>query len=109
MTVDRGFFDAVVVVSLCRRADRLAEFRAEIQKCGWPFREPAVFPAVDGSHLPLVPGYKNPAIWGCTQSHLRVLEEALNADCQRLWRELERRYANSLGQSATLQVVGPHE
>jgi len=73
-----GVFDRVVVVNLDRRPDRWARFQEHIASLDWPFREPQRFRAVDGRTV------KPPAwwrvgggAWGCLQSHLRIIEQAL--------------------------------
>jgi hypothetical protein len=79
----RDFFDKVVVISLRRRPERLAEFRANLAEHSWPFAEPQVFEAVDGSKLPLPNGWPCPhgqdcrGTYGCLRSHVRVLEMAI--------------------------------
>lgn len=68
------WFERVVVISLERRSERLAEFLARLPP-DWPFRWPEVFPAVDGSVVPSPEGWQHGGgAWGCLQSHVRVLE-----------------------------------
>jgi hypothetical protein len=69
-------FDRVVVVSLKRRADRLAEFQETLRD--WPFKKPEVFEAVDGNVVPSPTNWISggPA-WGCCASHVEVLRKAI--------------------------------
>jgi hypothetical protein len=74
----KGPFDRVVLINLPRRCDRLNEAFATLAKCRWPFRWPAVYPAIDGSAVPCPPGFRQGGgAWGCLQSHRHVLEDAI--------------------------------
>ena len=81
----KDFFDRVVVISLRRRADRMRRFSARVASCGWPFAEPKTFDAVDGNAVPCPRQWKSGGgAYGCQQSHLRVLHDALMDGVQRL-------------------------
>jgi len=56
-------FGGVYVINLDRRTDRLAEFTAEMEKIGLPFKR---FAAIE----------RNPGTLGCGLSHLTILKEA---------------------------------
>ncbi len=79
------YFDRVVLINLKRRPDRLDKARTELVKAQWPFKEPTLFEAVDGSKLPLPNRCPDGAgAWGCLCSHKQVLQEALMMDANRL-------------------------
>lgn len=72
-------FDRVVLINLKRRPDRLLSLRNELSEKGWPFAQPQVFEAVDGSLVPTPDGWLSGAgAWGCMASHRRVLEQAIS-------------------------------
>jgi hypothetical protein len=68
-----NLFDAVYVINLKRRKERLDQFNRHIAdlKGGWPFKPITVFEAVDGD----AEG-KN-STWGCRESHAKVLKYAI--------------------------------
>ena len=73
-------FDRVVVISLRRRADRLAAFHQSLCASGWDMAEPTVFSAIDGgSGVVPCPNYwkSGGGAYGCQQSHVQVLQQAL--------------------------------
>jgi GR25 family glycosyltransferase involved in LPS biosynthesis len=71
----QNFFDAVFVISLRRRPERLKRFWEAIERSRWPFRPPEVVEAVDGATLATPPGWQ-PAFYGCYLSHLGVFRRA---------------------------------
>jgi hypothetical protein len=74
----RDVFSRVYLLNLKRRPDRLAAARAELRKADFPFREPIVFPAIDGHALPTPHGWNVGAgMHGCRQSHVRILEDCI--------------------------------
>lgn len=77
-------FERIVVVSLRRRADRLAAFWKRLDETGWPFEIPVVFEAVDSQLVPTPSGVGGHNVWnsgggawGCMQSHRQILERCL--------------------------------
>lgn len=83
-------FDRVVVINLDRRPERLAAFRAQGPLFGdhppaslsGLFWRAERFTAIDGQKVPKPAWFPfSDGAWGCTQSHLRVYEQALN-HCQ---------------------------
>lgn len=78
-------FDRVVCIHLERRHDRLFALHKALHDADWPFLPPEFFPGVDGSRLPVPDGWGSlPGVWGCRQSHQRVLERAILDDVQHL-------------------------
>jgi hypothetical protein len=81
----KNYFDRVVVVNLKRRPDRLSCFMAAVRDANWPFKQPMVFPAVDGSVVPHPDDWKSGGgAWGCMRSHLRILEQAMMDGVEKL-------------------------
>lgn len=75
-----GTFERVVCISLRRREDRRRRLRALADRTGWPFREIEFMDAVDGGSgcVPVPPGFiSGGGAWGCRQSWVRVLEQAM--------------------------------
>lgn len=80
-----SFFDRVVVISLQRRRDRMRRFVARVAACEWKFQEPQHFRAVDGNAVPSPRGWRSGGgAFGCQQSHLRVLHDAIMDGVDRL-------------------------
>jgi len=87
----KQWFDRSVVISLARRIDRLSRSRKSFDAgLDWSSRPlwaaPEAFAAVDGSTLPLPNEWKlhgqhnaGRGAWGCLRSHVRVLEDAMQA------------------------------
>lgn len=72
------YFDRVVLVNLKRRRDRLVQTQRALRQCRWPFQSPQVFAAIDGTLTPPPAKWRKMAgVWGCAQSHLAILEQAL--------------------------------
>ncbi|MDM4014040.1 glycosyltransferase family 25 protein [Roseiconus lacunae] len=71
-------FERVVVINLRREPERLASFYDRLPD-DWPFEAPVPFEALDGTNL-TIPNWWQVGLsaWGCFQSHLRVIESALN-------------------------------
>lgn len=65
--------DAVYVISLARRPDRLAAFAARLP-ADWPLPEPCRWEAVDGHSEERPRWWKStPGAWGCYRSHHELL------------------------------------
>lgn len=79
------FFDRVVVINRDCRADRLQRITQWWAEAGMSDHPITRVRAVDGTRLPLPPWWRagGPA-WGCAQSHIRAIEEALVSGTQRL-------------------------
>ena len=72
-------FDRVAVVSLERRPDRLAAFFAGVP-ADFPFGEIEVVSAIDGKQCRHPDWWRQGGgAWGCYRSHVRIIEDALNA------------------------------
>jgi GR25 family glycosyltransferase involved in LPS biosynthesis len=81
----KDYFDRVVVISLQRRSDRMRRLLGKLSNYGWPFIEPQPFRAVDGSIVPHPREWRSGGgAFGCQQSHLRVIQDALMDDVNRL-------------------------
>jgi hypothetical protein len=69
-------FDAVFVISLARRPDRLGEFWKRLP-ADWPLPEPEIWEAVDGlAARPPAWWATPPGAWGCAVSHYLLLGHA---------------------------------
>lgn len=76
--------DAIFVISLERRSDRLGRFCSRFPD-DWPLQEVEVFRAVDGSAEARPPWWRATAgAWGCYQSHLRILRQCLDDGVDRV-------------------------
>lgn len=79
-----SYFDRITLINLKRRPDRLERFR-EQQAAHWPLGEVVVFPAIDGDRVGVPKDCtQGGGAFGCRQSHVAVLEQALTDDVQRL-------------------------
>lgn len=68
----------VVVINLPQRTDRLTNFQKQLDEVNWQLREVEVVRAVRGDTVGVPEGWKSGGgAFGCRQSHLRVLEDAL--------------------------------
>lgn len=77
-------FDRAVVISLERRADRLAAFQVRLA-AAWPGQAVEVFRAVDGEREAVPEAWHGTAgAWGCARSHERVVEQAMADGADRL-------------------------
>ena len=71
-------FERVQVINLQKDTGRLDAFYRRLPS-DWPFNRPEVFRAIDGSLAPPPDWWPvHGSGWGCLQSHLRVIEAALN-------------------------------
>jgi hypothetical protein len=79
------FFDRVVVINLDRRLERWERLNRHLDEIGWPFRRCERFRAVDAAVVkPPAWWQAGEGAWGCLQSHLRVIENALIDEVQTL-------------------------
>lgn len=75
-------FSRVVCINLNSRSDRWDRFCESVGQLDWPFAEVERVRAVDGRICQPPSWVRNryhdcPGAWGCYQSHLRILEDAL--------------------------------
>ena len=74
----KSTFERVVCINLDRRPDRWEEFQREWARVEGCFGELERLRAVDGEKVPPPEWYRgNRGAWGCLQSHVRILEDAL--------------------------------
>ncbi|MEZ6099617.1 MAG: glycosyltransferase family 25 protein [Pirellulaceae bacterium] len=74
----KSTFERVVCINLDRRPDRWEEFQREWARVEGCFGELERVRAVDGEKVPPPEWYRgNRGAWGCLQSHVRILEDAL--------------------------------
>ena len=81
MSLD-NLFDRVICINLHDRTDRWTQFCNRIDKIDWPFRQPERFRAINGKICMPPDWMRNryrecEGAWGCYQSHVRILEDAL--------------------------------
>lgn len=73
-----NYFEKVVCINLDRRADRWRRFQENVARSGWPFGEIERFNAIDGQSVPPPKWWRaGTGAWGCHQSHVRILEQAI--------------------------------
>ena len=82
----QAYFDWIPVVNLQRRPERWAAFMDRYRGVqDWPFRAPDRFDAVDGALFGAPAWFKAGApAWGCAQSHLHILETAIQKRYNRI-------------------------
>lgn len=74
-------FERVYVINLVRRPDRLRAFRHRLDRYGWPFAEPIVYPAIEGDKVGVPAEFsQGGGAYGCRMSHLRILQDCLMED-----------------------------
>jgi len=77
----RDYFERVYVINLRRRPDRLRAFFKRLEQYGWPFKEPIVYPAIEGDKVGVPPEFtQGGGAYGCRMSHLRILQDCLMED-----------------------------
>lgn len=70
-------FDRIVLINLDKRKDRLGAFQAKLIQCP-SLRDYTRYRAVHGDTVTVPPHFiSGGGAWGCKQSHLRVLEDAM--------------------------------
>ena len=75
------FIERVYVINLKRRPDRLRTFFQRLEQYGWPFKEPIVYPAIEGDKVGVPPEFtQGGGAYGCRMSHLRILQDCLMDD-----------------------------
>jgi hypothetical protein len=75
-----NWFEAVYVINLRKRTDRLKAFRESLSRGGWPFRDPEVWEAVPGGDgtVPCAHNFtQGGGAFGCRQSHVGILQHCL--------------------------------
>lgn len=74
------FFERVYVINLHTRPDRREEFFRRLDRGGWPFRRPTVYPAIHGDTVGVPEEFSSGGgAYGCRMSHLRILQDCLMA------------------------------
>lgn len=83
--VAKPYFDRVVLINLKRRTDRIEAFRLRQASHGWELPEPEIFRAVEGNAVGVPSWYHaGGGAFGCRESHVRVLQDALMDGVERL-------------------------
>jgi len=79
-----NFFDQIYCVNLDRRPDRWEAFQERIPD-DWPFGPIYHVQALDGQRIPRPKWWSaGPGAWGCYRTHLRLMEDAINNQYQRI-------------------------
>ena len=77
----KNFVDRVYVINLKTRPDRLKTFLDRLERYGWPFPDPIIYPAIDGNKVGVPPQFtQGGGAYGCRMSHLRILQDCLMED-----------------------------
>lgn len=80
-----NYFDRIVVVNLDRRQDRWTQFQQQLDAMDWPLMAPQRFSATDGQDAEVPEWFtQGKGAWGCYQSHLRLLRQAVADGVQSL-------------------------
>lgn len=84
----KTFFDAVYLINLKRRRDRLVRFTKITEEVGgWPLKDWEVIEAIDGGNgtIPAPADWKSGGgAWGCRQSHILIHQKALMAGHEKI-------------------------
>jgi hypothetical protein len=77
----KNFVERVYVINLKTRPDRIKTFLDRLERYGWPFPDPIIYPAIDGNKVGVPPEFtQGGGAYGCRMSHLRILQDCLMED-----------------------------
>jgi hypothetical protein len=81
-----NYFDWIPVINLNRRPERWEQFVQRYRAVSdWPFRAPERYAAVDATLTGAPPWIKcGVPAWGCAQSHIQILETAIQRGYKRI-------------------------
>lgn len=81
-----NYFDWIPVINLDKRPRRWDAFRRRLAAVeNWPFIEPERYSGVDGNIVKCPKWFKaGPGHWGCAQSHIGILREAIDKGYNRI-------------------------